>query len=91
MSRLTEKRGLDVVAIADLQVVHLAVVGLGDVQLRDVQDDLLAMGSRNSPLTQLFFADAGLLGKFATGVLQSSATLCNDHHHQSFIIIIIDI
>ena len=73
----TQEWRLDVVAIPDLQIVYLAVVGLGDVQLGDVEHDLFAVGSGDPPLAQLLFARGGrLVRELAARVLQRAATLC---------------
>lgn len=46
----TEERRAVPVAVADLEVVVLAVLRLGQVQLRDVEHDALAVRGRDAPL-----------------------------------------
>ncbi len=48
----TEERRLDPVSVAHLEEVCVAALRVRDVEGRDVQHDLLAVGRRDAPLTQ---------------------------------------
>ena len=49
-TEFANSRRLVPVTVPNLQVVRAAVVGLENVQVRDVEDDFLTVGGRDSPL-----------------------------------------
>lgn len=71
---LTQERWHDKVSIPDLEVVLFALLGEGDVQISEVQDDFLPVGGRYPPLTVGGTPWGGGVWEFVNWFLKCSST-----------------